>query len=501
MRPPVRHVVAGLAVAVLALAGVLTAWGSPGQDTHLKTAAVELTKSSSGTSSIGSLSAASEQNLGFAKGGQLTAVLVKVGDHVQAGQELASIDPLPAKQALAAQRAQLRSAEAQLGRAEDSPAVHDAKNSVSQAKDVLDAVRDQVAEQDDADQVALFNAQQQLTADQNAATSATNARGSACSGGPSANCTAAQAAESAANQRLVSSQSALRSAEQKVQVDRAAGQVSIENAQQAVVLARNTEDVASSDRPHTIDEQEALVAAARAAVVQAERDLANTTLRAPVAGTVTALNGAVGEYVAPSAGTSALAPGSDAAIPGASGSSSGGSTTGNAQGAASTPARPGGGQFLVLSNVKQLQVVALFNESDAAALQPDQSVNVTFDAIPDLDVPGTVASVAPSGTAVSGVISYYVTVNLDDTDPRLKAGQTATVSVGSGDEAEVLTVPSAAVHTSHGLSAVTVVEGDKTRTVTIEIGAVKNGRTEVTSGLREGQRVALPSGKQGGGRP
>src|SRR5690349_18471162 len=122
MRPPVRHVVAGLAVAVLALAGVLTAWGSPGQDTHLKTAAVELTKSSSGTSSIGSLSAASEQNLGFAKGGQLTAVLVKVGDHVQAGQELASIDPLPAKQALAAQRAQLRSAEAQLGRAEDSPA-------------------------------------------------------------------------------------------------------------------------------------------------------------------------------------------------------------------------------------------------------------------------------------------------------------------------------------------------------------------------------------------
>jgi multidrug efflux pump subunit AcrA (membrane-fusion protein) len=48
---------------------------------------------------------------------------------------------------------------------------------------------------------------------------------------------------------------------------------------------------------------------------------------------------------------------------------------------------------------------------------------------------------------------------------------------------------------------VTVIEGDQTRTVTIQIGAASGGRTEVVSGLREGQRVALTPTKHGGNQP
>lgn len=492
-----RSLAAG--AAGLASLTMLTACSSA--ESAPKTAAVERVSMSTGISSTGSLSAANEQNLGFAKGGQLTAVNVKVGDHVDAGQVLAAIDPVPARQALDAQKAQLRAAEAQLDKAKDSPGVEGAKDSLSQAKDVLEAVKDQVAQQDDADRVAIFNAERQVGADQNSVTAAQNAQSAACAGGPSSDCSTAQADYAAAQQRLVASQGALRTAQQRRELDQTSGQVSIENARQAVTTAENTVDLSKSDRPHTIDQQKALVSAARAAVAQAERDLSNTTLRAPVAGTVTALNGAVGEYVAASSGTSALAPGTDAAIPGASGSSSSGSSSsaGGASAAASSPARPGGNQFLVLSDIDQLQVVALFNESDAAELQDDANVEVTFDSLPDVTVPGTIASVAPSGTSVSGVISYYVTVNLDKTDPRLKAGQTATVNVLSDEEKpDVLTVPSSAVRTENGVSRVTVVEGDQTRTVTIEIGAASGGRTQIVSGLREGQRVALTPAKQGG---
>jgi HlyD family secretion protein len=156
----------------------------------------------------------------------------------------------------------------------------------------------------------------------------------------------------------------------------------------------------------------------------------------------------------------------------------------------------------VLSDVDQLQVVAMFNESDAARLQDDANVEVTFDALPELTVPGTIASVAPSGTSVSGVISYYVTVNLDKSDPRLKAGQTATVNVLSeNEEPDVLSVPSSAVRTDNGVSKVTVIESGQTRTVTIDIGAASGGRTEVVSGLREGQRVALTPAKNGANQP
>ena len=466
--------------ASLALLGACSAAESAPQ-----TAAVERVTMATGISSTGSLSAANEQNLGFAQGGQLTAVNVKVGDRVEAGQVLASIDPVPARQALDAQKAQLRAAQAQLDRVKDSPGVDDADDSLDQAKDILDAVERQVAEQDEADRIAIFNAERQLAVDQAAANSATDPQ-----------------AKTLAQQKVVADQAALRAAVQKRDLDRSSGRVSIENAQQSVTTARNTVDLSESDRPHNIDQQRALVSAARASVAQAERDLSNTTLRAPVAGTVTALNGAVGEYVAASSGTSALAPGTDATIPGASGSSA--STANGPLGSAAavaSPTRPGGTQFLVLSDIDQLQVVAMFNESDAAQLQQGGNVEVTFDALPDVTAPGTIAAVAPSGTSVAGVISYYATVNLDETDRRLKAGQTATVNVLTNDEQpDVLTVPSSAVHTANGISRVTVVEGDQTRTVTIDIGAAQGGRTEVVSGLREGQRVAVTPVKQEGGR-
>lgn len=487
------------AIAV-SVVGVLAACSSP-RTPAATTAPVEFSTVSMGVSSTGSLSAVKEQNLGFAKGGQLTSVLVKVGDHVKAGQKLATVDPVPARQALAAQQAQLRAAEAALDKATDSPAVHDAKNSLDQANDVLDAVRQQAAAQDDADRVAVYNAQQQLIADEAAANSAQSNQASACAGSSSsAACMSAQSSYSAARQRVVSSQSALRAANQKREVDHAASQVSIETAQQAVVTARNSVDLSRSDRPHTIDQQEALVAAARAAVTQAQHDVANTTLRAPVAGTVTALNGAVGEYLSPSSGTSALAPGTDAAIPGASGSTSGGSSanSGPQSAAGASPARPGGNQFVVLSDIDQLEVVALFNESDAADLTSDERVRLTFDAVPDLTVDGSVASVAPSGTAVAGVISYYVTVTLDDRDSRLKAGQTANVGIVTSEKSDVLTVPTSAVRRVHGRSAVTVVEDGKPRTVTFEPGVVGIDRTEVVSGLREGQQVVLPVRRPGG---
>lgn len=487
---------AGVAAGVAGLA-LLTACSAA--ESAPKTAAVERVTMAGGIASTGSLSAANEQNLGFAQGGQLTAVNVKVGDRVEAGQVLAAIDPVPAQQALDAQKAQLRAAEAQLDRVKDSPGVDDAEDSLSQAKDILAAVQAQVRRQDEADRVTIFNAERQVGTDQAAATSAQNAQAAACAAGPSVSCSTAQANAATATQKLVASQAALRSAQQKRGLDEASGRVSIETAQQAVTTARNTVDASESDRPHTIDQQRALVAAARAAVAQAEHDVENTTLRAPAAGTVTALNGAVGEYVAASSGTSALAPGTDAAIPGASGSSA----SQNAASAATvaSPARPGGTQFLVLSDIDQLQVVAMFNESDAAQLEQDANVEVTFDALPELTLPGTIASVAPSGTSVSGVIGYYVTVNLTESDRRLKAGQTATINVLTDDvKPDVLTVPSAAVHTANGVSRVTVVEGERTRPVTIGVGVTQNGRTEVVSGLREGQLVSLASGRQEGDR-
>ena len=491
------HAASGAARVVvgIAAAGTLASCSSPAPPTP-HTAAVTRTSLSAGVSSTGSLAPLTERNLGFPRGGRLTSVLVKVGDRVDAGQVLATVDPLPARQELAAQRAQLRAQLAMLEQLTDSPAVDDAEESLDEAQDIVNAVRKQAEALDNADGAAVADASAQVNAAEQAERNAHAGQSAACGASPSSSqCSAAQATYIAAQQKTAEARAVLRAAQHKQALDRASSKVAIETAEQGVRTVRNAFNSSRSAHPHTVDQQEALVAATRAAVVQAEHDLDDATLRAPAAGTVTALNGAVGEYLAPSGGTSALAPGTEAAIPGASGSTSGGSAASPL--AAAGPARPGGTQFLVLSDTDQYLVVATFNENDAALIGPDQEVQVTFDAIRHLTIPGTVTAVSPAGTAIAGVISYYVTVALSEDDSRLRGGLTANVQVVEQSASDVLTVPTSAVRNVRGNSVVTVVEGDRRRTITFEPGITDNGRTEVVSGLREGQRVLLPFGQQG----
>ncbi|MGH3874072.1 MAG: efflux RND transporter periplasmic adaptor subunit [Pseudonocardiaceae bacterium] len=301
-----------------------------------------------------------------------------------------------------------------------------------------------------------------------------------------------QKAVVSARRQVLTDKTALDAAQQKLNVDRSSGQLSIENARQTVVTAKNNLDAAGSERPFNIEQQVALVANAQAQVAAAQRDVDNTVLRAPVAGTVSVINGVVGEFVQPSGNTSPLAPGSDAAIPGLDSQGNNSISLGNS---ASGAQRPGGTQFLVLSEINTFQVVVPFEESDAAKVAPNQKVDVSFDAVPDLTRSGTVVAVSPAGSSISSVINYYVTVILNETDPRLKDGQTAQARVLTNQVEDVLTVPNSAVRKRGDQSSVTVVDADGVQQqVRFQAGLVGDDRTQVISGLREGQQVVLREG-------
>ena len=563
-----------------------------------QTARVERTTVVTAVSSSGALAASSEQNLGFLKGGRLTAVNVQVGDRVTAGQVLATLDDGQPRRALEQQQAQLDAQRAVLDRLVGSTAVQGAQNSVEQAQAILDATEDQVAATQEADESALNRAEKQLDFDEDARDDAEDqldADEEACEGstgtgnattgtftfpfssastpepddeprrpddatprrrarrttptprrrrsrttrtctrcrsvpgdpvvppapggtvdgarlrtgtgdgtgtappgsfsaltapvdpigsGACSRVPSDQSALAAADRQVVASRTARDAARQRRDVDAAAGQVSIENARQGVVSAQNGLDSSATDRPSTIAQQQAVIAGLEAAVRQAQQDLDDTVLRAPVDGTVSALNGAVGEYVAASSGTSALAPGSDAAIPGTGGAS--------AAAATSAVARPGGTQFLVLDGVDTFQVVVPFAEADASRIAAGQNVDVTFDAIPDLTRRGTILGVAPAATASSGVIGYYVTVLLTETDPRLRNGQTAQAAVHTDELRDVTAVPNSAVRREAGQTTVTVVgPGGIERTVPFQAGVVGDTLTQVVSGLTVGDQVVV----------
>jgi multidrug efflux pump subunit AcrA (membrane-fusion protein) len=213
---------------------------------------------------------------------------------------------------------------------------------------------------------------------------------------------------------------------------------------------------------------EAAVATAQSTVADARKTVAATTLTSPADGTVASVAKGVGETVGSGSGSSS----SSAASSSSSSSSS----------------SPSG--FIVLTDLRTMQVATGFSESDAAKVKVGQPANVTFDAIPGQQAAGTVVAVDTTSTVVSNVVTYKVTVLLDQVIAGLKPGMTATVQVIVAQADGVLQVPSAAI-TKRGTSAtVTLVDAKGVRTPkVVTTGVEGDDATEITSGLKVGDKV------------
>lgn len=113
----------------------------------------------------GSLVSITEQNLGFAEGGELAEVLVEVGQRVEPGQILARLDDFALSRTLEQSNAQLAQQQAALDKIRNSNSVEAAAATLDQARAVLDATGGQVDATNRASDVAVDRARVQLEFD------------------------------------------------------------------------------------------------------------------------------------------------------------------------------------------------------------------------------------------------------------------------------------------------------------------------------------------------
>ena len=141
-------------------------------------------------------------------------------------------------------------------------------------------------------------------------------------------------------------------------------------------------------RPETILAAEADVTAAQATLDQAKAALAETELRAPFAGTVAQLDLSAGEQATP------------------------------------------GAPIAQLADLSQWKIETDdLTELDIVQVTEGKKVNVTFDAIPGLELVGTVEFIKPIGVNKQGDMTYTVVIVPEKTDPRLRWNMTATVAM------------------------------------------------------------------------
>ncbi|MFI7041915.1 efflux RND transporter periplasmic adaptor subunit [Microbispora rosea] len=151
------------------------------------------------------------------------------------------------------------------------------------------------------------------------------------------------------------------------------------------------------------------------------------------------------------------------------------------------------GTFITLGDLDDLQVQAMFTESDIRFLKVGQAATVTLPAQPGQEYPGTVAHIDPTATTSNRLVRYGVTIVLNKRPARLLLGQSATVRVTTGEAAGALYVPSQAVRAQgDGTAVVTVADGGTQSRRTVQVGVRGDSYVEITGGLSEGDQVVLP---------
>jgi multidrug efflux pump subunit AcrA (membrane-fusion protein) len=230
-------------------------------------------------------------------------------------------------------------------------------------------------------------------------------------------------------------------------------------------------------KPEAIAQARASVVSAEQLVASAQKNLDDTVLRAPVAGTVAAVNGTVGQQSSAGANSSS-ATSSSASSANSSSTSSSGSSSG----------------FITLTDVDSLVVKAGFTETDAPKLRTGQKATITLDALPDKSYVGTVETIDTNQTVVNNVVTYYATVRFDDGHPDgVKPGMTASAAVVLDKRDDAITLSTSAVPSSGETATVTVRANGKEESRTVTIGLRGDNAVEITDGLAAGDQVVVRS--------
>lgn len=215
-------------------------------------------------------------------------------------------------------------------------------------------------------------------------------------------------------------------------------------------------------------------------VQTAQASVDATVLYAPGAGTVTAVNGTVGQQSS-SGGSSSSAQSS---------SSSSGSGQGGQAATTSTSSSSSTG-FITLTNMTGLVVDTSVAEIDVSKVKTGQKATVTLNALPDKPVQATVSSINLTPTTSGSVVSYGAQLTLTSPPDGLRPGQSASVVITVAEAQNALSVPAAAVQTVGTNSIVTVQENGQNVTRQVQVGIRGESTVQITSGLTEGESVVL----------
>ncbi|MCW2969649.1 MAG: putative transporter [Solirubrobacterales bacterium] len=469
-RPSLNYLLGALCVAAIVAAYTSVGAASSSTGPTRRFVGAEQGVVQSTVSGSGNLQVPNQLNLGFKTSGVVTHIYVAQGQHVNAGQLLAALDPQSAQVALEQAKATLQSAEATLSQEEES----EGETTSGSAKSTAAATTASVS------YVAPVATAADTSGNATVSTPSTPAAPQTKTAATTPSTSAAPTTKTTPTATTPATKPT--STPTATTPSQATGSGNASEPEKAKQSAATREANLASAR--------AAVKSDRLAVQGDEKAVQNTRLYAPESGTIAALSGEVGETVSATGTTKASSSSSASSSGGGSSASSPAGSTAAGPAASSSSgssSSSSSSSFAVLSDLGSMELVVPLSESEVGNVKVGQTATVTVEALSGRKLVGHVTKVATLPTSNSGVVSYDVTFELDQTTAGLKPGMSAATSVVVS-EASGISVPTSAISGA----TVTVHRGGSDVRQSVVTGLAGDSSTIILSGIKVGEEVALP---------
>jgi HlyD family secretion protein len=242
-------------------------------------------------------------------------------------------------------------------------------------------------------------------------------------------------------------------------------QSALDDANSAVDIAENRKRAAESQlvvSEAKVAEARAQVAQAQAAADRAAEDLANATIRAPINATVLTRDVELGSPV-----SSILNLGANATL------------------------------VMTLGDIDRVFVRGRVDEADIGHVRLGQPARIRVETFKDKIFHGQVTQISPMGIEKDNVTNFEVRVSIDNPGQELKANMTANAEIVLEEHPNSLILPEAAIvyDSEKRPFADVAVPGEKNRRqrTAVKLGVGNGTKIQILEGLKEGDKVVLPS--------
>jgi HlyD family secretion protein len=237
----------------------------------------------------------------------------------------------------------------------------------------------------------------------------------------------------------------------------------LDDAQRNYELAVNKQQLGKANvisATAKLRQAQAQVSQAKALLAQKEEELRNSTIVSPLDGVVLSRDVEVGDAV-----SSILVLGSSATL------------------------------VMTLGDTREVYVKGKVDESDIGRVYLGQPARIKVESYKDRTFSGKVTKISPMGVEKDNVTTFEVRVSIDNAKGELKSQMTANAEIIQEEHKNVLIVPEGSlIYDKDRKASIEVPDPsgkDGKKKLAVTVGISNGSKTELLSGLKEGQQVVL----------